>query len=106
MANQIPEDKEKEYSAQIKQFMESPAWREYALPLIYQVLEKQLPAPVEKGWEEKYRYAFALSSAFSMVINSLTNLSNRKAFLEKMKKFVDEEAKGVQVNHANPVDAA
>lgn len=97
----ITEDKEKEYSVQIKEFMNSDAWKEYALPLIYQSVQKELPKPNVEGWEERYRYAHAISSAFSMVINSLGNLSNKKEFLDKVSKFVDEN-----INHGQPIDEA
>lgn len=88
----LSEDKEKEYSTQIKDFLGSDAWKDYALPLIYEALQKELPAPNTKGWEDKYRYAFALSTAFTMVINSLHNLSSKKEFMDRVAKFVDEEA--------------
>lgn len=102
MAKKISEEKEKEYSVQIKEFLQSAAWKDYALPLIYQAVQKELPAPTSKGWEDKYRYAFALSSAFSMVINALNNLSSRKEFMEKVTKFIEEEA--VKVDHGKPID--
>ena len=102
MAKKITEDIEKEYSVQIKQFLETPAWRDYAFPMIYSALQKTLPSTTDERWQEKYIYAFALSSAFTMVINSLSNLSTRKDFLDKQKKFIDE-ANG-KVDHTKPVD--
>jgi len=82
-------DVELEYCQQIKDFVNSEAWKKYALPLINQTVTKELPKPVGPDWEDKYRYAFALSDAFSMIINTLQNLSGKDEFLKKMGQVLE-----------------
>lgn len=83
---QISKDQELEYILTIKQFVNSSAWQEYALPMITTVLQKELPKPDSKDWEVKYRYAFALSDAFTLILNTLTNLSSKDEFMKNMER--------------------
>jgi hypothetical protein len=83
-------NKETAYAREIKVFLESPAWREYALPIINQSVQKELPKPNIKGWQDKYVYAHALASAFSMIINALTNLSDKENFNKRMERYMNQ----------------
>jgi len=91
---------ELEYCQQIKDFVNSEAWKKYALPMISQVVTKELPKPVGPDWEDKYRYAFALSDAFAMIINTLQNLSGKDEFIKKMEKFLEEGKPDAPVDEA------
>lgn len=93
-------DIEIEYCQQIRDFVNSDAWKKYALPLINQVVTKELPKPVGPDWEDKYRYAFALSDAFSMIINTLQNLSGRDEFLKKMGEALEGGKKDAPIDEA------
>lgn len=83
------ENKEKEYISEIKAFFNSEAWKEYAQPLIYRSVQSELPKPNKKGWQEKYIYAHALSTALSLVINTLSNLSGKQEYLKKVEKYIN-----------------
>lgn len=80
---------EKQYINEIKAFVESPAWVEFALPAIQQAVQKELPKPTEKGWEEKYRYAYALSEAIAFLVNTLSNIGSRDEFIHKIQQQYD-----------------
>jgi len=79
---------EARFLAEIKQFVNSDAWKKYALPMINQSVQKELPKPTEENWQEKYIYAHALANAFSMVINALQNMAGRKDFEKRIEKFL------------------
>ena len=89
MAKVKDSDLEQVYAAQVKSFVSSDAWRKFVLPMLHQVVAKELPAPTGPNWEEKYRFAFALSQSMSLLINSLTNLSGRDDFLQNIQKRLD-----------------
>lgn len=82
-------DIEIEYCQNIKDFVASDAWKKYALPMIHQTVTKELPKPNTPDWQPKYIYAFALSDAFALIINTLENLSGRDEFLKKMAEAVE-----------------
>lgn len=82
-------DKEKQYIGEIKSFFTSDAWKEYAQPLIFRSVQSELPKPSEKGWQEKYIYAHALSTALALIVNTLTNLSGKQEYLKKVEKFIN-----------------
>lgn len=82
------QDKEQAHIARIKEFFNSEAWNEYALPLIGQVASRELPKPNAEGWERRYVYHYALSEALSLVINTLTNLSNKDEFLKRAEQYI------------------
>ncbi len=96
------QDLEIEYCQVIKDFVNSEAWKKYALPMINQVVTKELPKPGTERWQEKYMYAFALSEAFTLIINTLTNLSGKDEFIKKMQKMLDEGG----ANPSQPIDEA
>lgn len=81
-------DIEREHIAVIKEFYNSSAWREYALPMIMNVASKDLPKPGTERWEERYRYHYALSEALSLVINTISNLSNKDEFIKRSEQFL------------------
>ncbi len=106
-----PSDVEREYALKVKEFFTSDAWNGYLMPMISQSLQKELPKPGSERWKSRYVYAFALSEAFSLIINTLSNMAGRSEFLKKVEKFYDgteesEEDKKVKVDHAKPVDEA
>ncbi len=87
-SKQSEKNTEERYLAEIRGFFNSEAWREYALPLINQSVQGELPKPSEKGWQERYVYAHALATCLSMLINTLSNLSNKKEYQKAVDKFL------------------
>ena len=79
-------NKEKEHLAEIKNFVNSKAWKDYVRPLLNKTLQGELPKPNRKGWEEQYRYYYAFAQAFSTFINALENLANKDKFMKRIEK--------------------
>lgn len=82
-------NKEDHYISEVKNFIQSDTWKEYLLPLLNASVQKELPKPNEKGWQERYIYAHALASAFAMFINSMTNLAGKKEFKKEVEKYLN-----------------
>jgi hypothetical protein len=87
--NKLPSETEERMIKEVKAFLKTDAWSEFLLPTLLSTVQKELPTPTQKGWQEKYRTAFALSSAISLIINSLNNMASRDEFLKRVKKFYD-----------------
>lgn len=80
---------EEGYIMAIKEFVNSPAYKEYMLPMIMQVVQKELPKPGTERWQEKYTYHYALTEAFTMFVNTLNNLSNKDQFLKEAENYME-----------------
>jgi tRNA nucleotidyltransferase/poly(A) polymerase len=87
--NKLQSETEERLIKEIKAFLKTDAWNEYLLPMLMASVQKELPPPSEKGWQEKYRNAFALSSAISLIINSLKNTASKDEFLKRVKMFYE-----------------
>lgn len=83
-------NKEQQYNSQIKEFFNSEAYKDYLLPMIMQVAQREFPKPNEKGWEQKYIYAYALSDAFSAIMNAMHNVSGKNEFIKEMEKYLEQ----------------
>lgn len=93
---------ETEYCNQIRDFFNSAACKQFMLPMIQQLVTKELPKPNTPDWQTKYQYAFALSDAFTLIINSMNNLAGRDEFIAKVEKMLDEGG----ADPSAPVDEA
>jgi len=87
--SKLQSETEERLIKEVKGFVNSDAWKEYLLPMLLSAVQKELPVPTEKGWQEKYRSAFALSSAISLIVNTLTNTAGKDEFMKKVKKFYE-----------------
>jgi hypothetical protein len=104
------ENKELHYIQDIKNFVRSAAWKEYALPMMQQAVQHELPDPKSDGWENKYRQAFALSQAMAMIINTLSGLASKDEFMKKAEQFMqgvnaeyDSKGEPIGVDHGQPI---
>lgn len=81
------EQQQLEYCQEIKGFLSSDAWKEYAWPQIMNLINLEFPKPDGSGWEDKYRHAYTLVESANTLHSFL------KSFSDKVEYYKNRQSK-------------